>query len=432
MVLKMARAVCIDFFLTLALVPLMTTAAFSASQNEASLFLDSEARLRVSDRLVKPASSKPMLTPRPALFQETEDQESGEEDRFQTRTLGLTYLRLSMTGEFYKSSSLTLDLRPDARLYRGEENQLREFDSRSGDVYRPATKLYFLNTYELKKQIGEQFHLSYGVFSDLAPYRTSYVPVLMFGLLTILPQKVSALKMSWSQLSLGADTTSQRRSEGLSYNLYGFQGREDRSEVYGGDKESFDKAPATADPHVGVALDVAWILSQTLEFSLLTGLVDTKEETGRVSETFVQLISAWDTLLFARKTLLTVDLRYASEKWDGTLDKPEPLDQWSSSMTAKWSAFPSISLFSGAHYGLSQRHLSSNREKTAEITGYQVDLGFQYQFDQSFEYSLFVSHESRQIDQESGKTGGFVNEEKDFKELRRVALEFRYYLSKGA
>jgi hypothetical protein len=214
------------------------------------------------------------------------------------------------------------------------------------------------------------------------------------------------------------------------FDLYGLQGRDDRTETFGAGSKHFDQAPVSRDSYIGAAVYGGWHLSANTEFGVLAGTMDGKDKGGKGNEIFAQLTAIKRLNVSSRPLVLTMDHRYVREKWEQLTERLKSLEQRSSSLSANWSLISDYSLFTGAHYGISQRHLE-DLDQISRAEGYQFDFGLQSKLDGGLEYILMVSHENRTLRLPDGKIGAFVDGDHSYKELNRFALELRYYLTKG-
>lgn len=350
------------------------------------------------------------------------------------RTIGLKKLRLEAAWLSASGAELGLTLRPDAmNLPTTESGKHREVDTRSGTPYRAEATVRLLDAYHLTAAVGAGLTASVGVFPDLAPARASYLPTADFGLAVRFPQKFSALKLRWQRQSAAPDLAVDAMPANVTTDVFVLQGNEDRVETYDRGKDLFDEAPVAADPYQGGGIYVGYTPSRRGELGLLAGVCDGAEIGGRRSEVFGQLIGSLTYPVLTRQGKLTLDMRYANEKWRGDGVDFKPRDQQSVSLTNAAGVTRNSFWLLGAHWGNSERMLTPSSDVLATQTGYQVETGWLTELNDGMSMQFLATHERREQDDENGGSApGFSNAAGDErKTLRRFGLELSYALNEN-
>ena len=342
------------------------------------------------------------------------------------RTLGLRSAAVDMEWTIPGSSSLHLGLRPDAGLGRNTsaDGVSRDYDNRSGDTYRSAPEIRFLDTYALSLLGGDDLQASLGVFDAIAPIRSAYDPILGFGLWTILPQKFSGLKLQWLSRA-NSPPKAQPGGEFRRFILYLYEGHGDRGEDLVYQSKSYDLAPTAADQSQGITFSGSWHFANDREYTAILGYGDEKVTDGRVNQTYLNLVLGFGFRAGENPGRIVLDSRIARERWHMNTDERKPgLTQKSLSCTLNYSYRPDQSVGWGMHYGTSDRDLADNGKKET-LSGWQMDLGWIYRSNRQLEISAFISVENRTSDL-SGSADGFRSTDESTSYLQRMAIQFRY------
>ena len=104
------------------------------------------------------------------------------------------------------------------------------------------------------------------------------------------------------------------------------------------------------------------------------------------------------------------------------------LEQHSLSLKSRIWLTSQNSLFAGFSQGISQRPLAPNSLEKSIHSGYQVDLGFQRQLYDSLLLSLQITGETRSIESNGTKFGGFRIRGENVERLNRMALDLTYLI----
>jgi hypothetical protein len=346
------------------------------------------------------------------------------------RTIGLRKLAMHGSWRAVSGGELNVTLRPDAETRPATADGVhREVDTRSGTPYRGEASVQLLDAYDVSVGVGAGLTTSLGVFSTVAPTRASYAPIADFGLAVRFPTKFSALKLRWQRESVAPDRAIEVQPSTFVADLFVMQGDDDRVETVGRG-ELFDEGPVAKDPYQGGAMHLGYAPSRRGDIGLVVGTNDAPETGGRRTEVYGQLVGSVTYPLLARQGKLTVDVRYATEKWRGDSLALKPRQQQSVGLTHATGLTSAAFWLLGAHWGLSERQAAVVTD-IATQTGYQIETGWAAELADGIGMQLMATHERREEEDEaSGPRGAFVNEEGDSrKTLRRFALEISYAIN---
>lgn len=368
------------------------------------------------------------------------------------RAFGLKRFRLAATWQALDSAGLTIVLRPDAAnrsLEQSADAEPRELDTRAGEVglgspYRATPSVRVLDAYQISIAPGAALSASFGVFEELTPTVASYPQLLAFGLETSLPAKFSGGRLGWRR-PRAADPES---GAGLSLDMTVMQGDEDRAEgrcsdatatatvPCAGDSRSRDHAPLARDPYQGAALEVSWVGSSGLSLNLLGGSLEGAAVGGRVSEALGQLGAELTQTLGSRTVKLSLDMRYARERWrvDGVAIRPRV--QYSARLTSAVA----IDARGFATAGLAVGHSDQDPglpadaprplDRQVPVKGYQIELGYLANVATSLSAQLMLVHERRTTTDAAGaEVGAIQHEDGGARTLRRMGFALTYLLN---
>ena len=299
-----------------------------------------------------------------------------------SRTLGLRRARFAPWWVLPYQSRLDLVLRPDAIGDEGE--QRREFDARSGPVYRDRPKIQLLDAYYFTAMVGS-LDLSVGVFEEIASRQWAFEPLLEFGLEAQLPQRFAAVRGGWQQYKRPPETPDSVPPSGYGIEVFVLTGDQDRAEVREESSETFDKTPTAKDSHYGVAMSLSRVDGSRNVAKLLVGYGDNDfevedESTGekftlKQSEIYGQLSNDLKFDLFEVPLRFALDLRVISESWSQENDAPDSLDRdkrihYSGSFSANAMVVDEGWILAGTSYG------ASRLTEGVEARGLQFDFGY--------------------------------------------------------
>ncbi len=137
------------------------------------------------------------------------------------RSLGLGKLELGLSLNYRANLTLAVVLRPDALNYK---TPVSDTDTRAGAVYQSRPTLQLLDQYHLAFYNADNLTIAAGVFNHLSPRQIAYPVLLEFGLGFSLPQKFSAVHLSWNQTPDAIDHATPGASErGFFADLFVYQ-----------------------------------------------------------------------------------------------------------------------------------------------------------------------------------------------------------------
>ena len=397
--------------------------------------LGTDVSLVYIDHLKRPNTSNDNIPLRDKILKSSDDitgQDTQEQQLVDstnsstTRSLGLKQAILQIRIQSLKESALNLTLRPDALLTRQESTDARHFDSRSGDPYRQKPLLKFLDTYNIELSLSPRARIRLGVFENIDGYTGAYRPLLEFGLLAILPQRISGVHIDFDTRSEVPTLARPLQQTGARYSLWIHNGRQDRSEILSPKSDSFDTGPSSLDTYLGLTLKADYLFNETSVISAMIGQEDTKIENGRINETYLAINYKKSQKLWLLPWVIGFDSRISKERWHVSVGQFRELEQQSFSITQRITVDPRWDLAQGFHYGVSNRHLEDT-SSTETLTGWQVDLGGYYKGYAQTTMGLMMSAESRESTLESSSSG-FRSSSNEESYLMRFAAEFRHVL----
>ena len=344
------------------------------------------------------------------------------------RSLGLKQMRIDLAWEEPEKTILELTLRPDAELRRYQDlgEEAKEYDSRAGQVYRSAPAIHLLDAYRLNILQGKNLSFIFGVLDEITPYYTSYPTPLTFGLLTMLPQKCSAIKILLKKREGLAPTIEPATASTLIGTITVFEGDRDRSELIAPQEKTYDRATSSLDPYRGIAISIANIPDASSEYGVLAGYVDSLAPDGKESENFFQMFASTIIRAQNKPLKISLDARYNRSSWDKTARNIKTLEQVSSSLTFSYKLLSDQWIALGGHVGKSDQHLPTDLTKAEHFQGWQIDLGVIKAISPTTNILFFVNQEDRKDFDGATTTGGFKNDSGNQSSLRRFALEFAY------
>ena len=358
--------------------------------------------------------------------------DAGSENQKGARTIGLEHLKLGLVWQYHETSKLVLNLRPDAVLARDSDgNQNKPVDTRAGDLYKTASPIQLLDSYQMLFYLGPTAHLAIGVWEELVAYEMSYNPLLAYGLLVQLPQYFSGFSLSWG--GQGAKPRLPGTFEAkFAYELIFIQGDNDRSEQIGGSNQAFEEAPVADDPYVGGAARMLWWPFEGYRISMLLGYGVEKSGLAKSTQTYGDLGLLQQLSSSIRPVQLNWNARYLLESFEHPNQKLAPLYQFSFSGTSSIWVFPEHRLLLGAHIGRSERHASTPSTENILHYGHQMDLGWDYHFAPGLNLQLMLSEEHREIVRENDQIeDAFRSLQEVKKMLRRFAIAIQYQVDQG-
>lgn len=236
----------------------------SAEANDQQFLYRAETSFRYSDKLINPTSQ---------INGPVHDLSLKQQSR---RALGLTKAKLFLNWINNDKTSLNLALRPDYNLYQDALGVDREFDSRSGNVFRESSTLKLLDSYSVLVKAGDSFLFELGVFDSMSPTLMAYESILEFGLNVRFVRKFSGMKVIWKIDNEGFAHSQPTTVLGKRFTLMVFQADNDRNEKMEGNNSTFDVSPTSQDPHKGVGLGYNWRPSSEMQVDFLLAFRTTR------------------------------------------------------------------------------------------------------------------------------------------------------------
>lgn len=353
-----------------------------------------------------------------------------------SRTLGLSKFKVSLYWQISPIAELQTTLRPDASLKRDGQNSGIEFDSRSGKVYKSLAEIYLLDNYSLSIR-GSSLKFSFGVWENLIQRKMSYDPALEFGLLVLFPSKLSAIKFTWKNTAEFIPYSQNQKVLGHLIEIWGFGGHNDRGETLNTKEGKYDLAPSNKDSKYGLGIYYEYIYSENSSINAFCGVDSTNAvllnhdtpskvleqvSTGIHYEYFYQIGGHYYFTDIKLPTLISFDIRYATEKWQFKDDYSQVSDRFhqsiSLSMNTKLKSY--LSAIAGYHTGKNKFQQNELHE------GYQLDLGINYKISKELVLSVLFSNEKRYKFINGIKTGAFEYKDSNKNTLNRFALNINY------
>jgi hypothetical protein len=353
------------------------------------------------------------------------------------RTLGLTRFRAAMAWRIVNRSELTAVFRPDALAWPSEiPNKVLtpDHDSRAGlksaigRPYRSSPMIKFMDAYELNYLATDQLKIGIGVRESSYSEQMSYESGLAFGLAVQLPRSFNSASIQWS----GFDNTEGFRPgvarSGYRAGIAVTSGRGDRGEALDFSRASEDYAPTSADPYLGVLVDLAWTKAKQLSLGMVSGYRSQRDTLGRATDFYAQLYSHSWFLVGALPLAAAIDVRYSKESWMSERWRVAGLVQQSLSLTSSCEFTPGHHAGLGYFWGTSQRHRDLLAPHLVDkVSGWQVDMQYRRQFDPGLSLVITAAHEARGVDRDGEVIGGFgANADDDRDYVRRFAVEVLY------
>lgn len=379
----------------------------------------SSDNLPYSDHFKSDKSQSPAAGSAQSLIQNAQNQ---------ARTLGLRSFKIGVQTRDHGSSNLKAIFRPDATLDRHEDGLAKEYDDRSGNTYRSSPAIKFLDTYHISLNLGPGTKIQAGVFEAIAPIEMSYLSRLGFGLWTILPQKVSGIKVRFDMMDPPSPKAQQEALQGAKYEIWIHNGRRDRAEVLGYQSDTFDQAPSSQDTYTGLAFSGHFLLADASHFKLHLGYGDEKIEYGRINEYYSSIQYIQNLTFDDLKILLSIDARRAKERFHVDVGRFHSLVQQSISITNRLNWNEDYSVLVGGHIGQSDRSLEDT-SRIETLRGWQLDVGASHHPNSNIDLTSMIAIESRKSDL-AGATDGFRGPTDSTAYLLRIALEIRYTLDR--
>ena len=353
-----------------------------------------------------------------------------------SRTLGLSKFKVSLYWQMSPIVELQTTLRPDASLKRDGQNSGTEFDSRSGKIYKSLAEIYLLDNYSLSIK-GSSLKFSFGVWENLIQRKLSYDPALEFGLLVQFPSKLSAIKFTWKNTSEFIPYPQNQKVLGHLIEIWGFGGHNDRGETLDTKEGKYDLAPSNKDSKYGLGIYYENIYSENGAVNAFCGVDSTNAillnpetpskaleqvSSGIHYEYFYQIGGHYYFTDIKLPTLISLDIRYATEKWKFKDDYSQVSDRFhqsiSLSINTKLKSY--LSAIAGYHTG------KSKFQQNELYEGYQVDLGIIYKISKELLWGVFFSNEKRYKFIDGTKTGAFEYKDLNKNTLNRFALNINY------
>ncbi len=422
--------------ITVCVMPLPSWAAMDSGQT-VSYWLDTH--LVYSDHLKRPDTSSdnlPVLNKKDSNSDRTTETTTPTPVSQPERTLGLKDLKIGLRLTAFKESEFECVLRPDAAIERSDDKTTtREYDGRSGSTYKPRPRIQLLDTYAMGAHFSERAEAKVGVFDELLGFNYAYNSPLEFGLQVVFPRKTAAIRLHYEVLDPIPPTAEPLPLVGSLFDIWVFSGNEDRNESIGYQSDSFDRAPVSRDPYLGMAMGFKVLQSGGGEISGFAGYFDTKvqssrvgEEPGQVNESFVAAGYTNRISLYGKMLKTFLDLRVSRSRWDMPTEALPELTQESISWTNLLQISSKLAAAEGMHMGMSERHTQSGKEKQS---GRQLDLGIIHYTVQSLQSHLFMSAENRTSSIDQGGDGfQGLTAANSTSWLMRFSIEFRYMLNK--
>jgi hypothetical protein len=271
--------------------------------------------------------------------------------------------------------------------------------------------------------------LSFGVFEQVVPDIYSYDSPLEFGLLTLLPEKVSGGRLEFSVLDDPEPKAQLSPDTGIKYTFWLHNGSLDRGESYQASSDSYDRAPAAQDSSMHMAFAAQFMMHNRQNAAFYAGYGDTQDDLGKRNSIFGVLTYR---RLFTKndwRIVTSVDSRILKERWDSSTSRHASLTQQTLSVTSLFNFGQSYDLAAGLHFGKSDRHLSNTTE-IQTFEGWQIDLGMVDQLRENLDWSAYMSMENRTTNHPNG-SDGFTLDSSSTSYLMRFAIQLRYTLDRS-
>lgn len=409
-----------------------------AAEKATNLNYDVEASLLFTDGLSRPRQDQIQpLVSAPAMATPS-------------RGLGLGRLRIGATWQAVNSASLHVVLRPDAGNRAAEEpggGEPRDIDTRAGDVfsgspYRAEPTIRLLDAYQITVAPGSALSGSFGVFEDIVPSTESYPTLLGFGLETRLPAKFSGARLTWRRDSAPPD----KSLGGLLLEMTVLQGDGDRAESRcepstvapcGASKKSNDRGPVAKDPYQGAAVGLTW-MTGAMSLGVMGGTYDAADvvASARRTEVFGKGGVGWHTNIGKRSLMVSLDLRYAKERWRSNNVDIRPRVQHSEYLSTAFTFLPGSAALLGFAVGHSDQNPATVMQSLlaqVPVNGYQVEVGYLATVGQGLSLQLMLTHERREMKNAVDEdVGAIYHPDGNRRTLRRMGLGLTYLLNDNA
>ncbi len=334
------------------------------------------------------------------------------------RSLGLRSSEFQLGIENFHQSLLSLALRPEVfgKESLPGEGAPRDFDSRTGSVYRKKPFIFLLNQYQVGILYGDQMKLSFGVWEKFIVSQFPFSDINEFGLLVQLPNNFSGFR---TDLRRPLNSKSQ-----VDVSMLVLRGRGERVDHLASNSQSLDVSTSSLNPYWGGAILLHWLIEANFDGSFLAGFEERREFEGKVQEAYAGIFLIKQFRLWDRRLALGLDSRAAFERWFRNLVARPALLQASSSLFGRVELFQSIDFILGLQIGKSDRFNAKTQEE-AVFTGKEIDIGFLVNLKKNLSFSAILSDEERFVTDNGRKSGRFIQgDDKD--RIVRVGFDLRY------
>ena len=364
-----------------------------------------------------------------SLLQEIKKPGTGDDNALKTthkmtqpRTLGLSLFKLSADLHSQYGSGVAFVLRPDVTIY--SQNPNRDVDFRSGQPYRKAPSLKLLDQYQIYIDPIEQMKIHFGVFDQLNFNRTSYFDVIGFTGEVILPRKFSAVFINWGECSNIPTVSKPTPSCDLSYDLFVFQGDDDRAETHLPSDKTFDSAPTANDPYQGLAGRIFW-QKHFFSTGILLSFINRAEVDAKIARQSLQSITNFTYDIWSLSQRTSFDLRYEKETFTSDVNSLEDLAQNSLELSHAFDVNNESAVLAAFRYGTSERRdgiLKKNQFKFR-----QIEIGLQHIIHKDLKISALATSEIHSVASDAETVGALVASDGSRRSnLSRFLLDLRY------
>ncbi len=344
----------------------------------------------------------------------------------QPRTLGISLFRITADLHSENGSGVFFVLRPDSQIYSSNPN--READFRSGNPYRLSPSLKLLDQYYVYIDPLPQMKLLFGVFDRLDYNERAYDDVIDFAGQVKFPRKFSAIYLNWNECSNTPTVSLPKPSCSLSYDIFGFQGDDDRGDFYAKSDKSFDTAATALNPYQGAAARLKW-QSDFFSSALMMGFANRTETESKVSRQFLQAPINFNFSVgnFLQNT--TLDLRFEKENFTSEKYNLDDTTQKSAELAHVFLINKEMGILASGRYGESDRNvLVANLAPVRTQLKYrQIEFGLQHFIHKDLKITALGTSELQLVSDDKGSSGGLIaSDGKDSGNQSRFLLDLRY------
>jgi hypothetical protein len=388
-----------------------------ADANDQQFLYQVETELMYSDKLINPTST---IQPKSLALPMKQDSK---------RAFGLTEAKARLSWIHNNKTQLSLLLRPDSHTYTDASGQQVEFDSRTGQTFRQPSSLRFLDAYTLSVDAGDSFNFEVGVHESMSPVFMAYEPILEFGLNVRMVRKYSGMKILWKIDHDGFPKSQPEDLLGKRFYLHLFQASDDRNESYEQTNSTFDTAPTSQDPHMGLGFGYDWKADSDLSINSLIAYRRNKNQADQTTmDLFGRLAWEYRFTAFATRSLIANDIRFNRVSFALPNVNAKTLNQISTSLTLTSWIKANVAAYGGLHYGQSEHHVETDLSKASLYKGWQLDTGVKRIVNDVLVGHFVFAYESRERETAALTTGGFAGSKEPKKTIARFAIMLKYLL----